>query len=178
MNPQFTKQFENRQPDDDIMYSKDTLSQKLYASLTKTSLPGLLHYEDRNSMAHSIEARVPFLDYRLVEFVFSIPHHQKIKNGYTKHVLRNAMKNILPEDIRKRTDKMGFVTPERVWMSNELKPWLYDVINSTSFRTNEYFDTKQIQTLIAEHHAGQRDLGFTMWRWANLEVWLNTVVKK
>lgn len=177
MNPQFVSQYNHRHPDEGKTYSSNTFVQKLYSSITKTSLPGLLHYEDRNSMAHSIEARVPFLDYRLVEFVFSIPHHQKIKNGYTKSVLRNAMKNTLPENIRMRTDKMGFVTPERVWMSTELKPWLDDVINSVSFRTREYFDAKKIQDLIAEHRAGQRDLGFTMWRWANLEFWLNTVVK-
>jgi asparagine synthase (glutamine-hydrolysing) len=177
MNPQFAGEFSNRDPDENIEYAGNSLSQRLYLFITKTSLPGLLHYEDRNSMAHSIEARVPFLDYRLVEYAFSLPDDQKIKRGYTKSVLRNAMKDTLPENIRMRTDKMGFVTPERAWLSNDLRTWLDDVIDSSSFRTREYFDHPEITRLINEHRAGKRDLGFMMWRWANLELWLNTVVK-
>lgn len=76
-------------------------------------------------MAHSIESRVPFLDYRLVEAVLGIPDEYKISNGVTKRVLREGMKNILPEKIRMRMDKIGFATPEEVWMRN----------NSTMFRT-------------------------------------------
>jgi len=177
MNPQFAGEFSNRHPDENIEYAGNSLSQRLYLFITKTSLPGLLHYEDRNSMAHSIEARVPFLDYRLVEYAFSLPDEQKIKRGYTKAVLRNAMKDTLPENIRMRTDKMGFVTPERVWLSNDLRNWLDDVVNSSSFRACEYFDHAQIARLIDEHFAGKRDLGFMLWRWVNLELWLNTVVK-
>jgi len=175
MNPHFAGEFGDRYPYQDMGYSDNPLSRRLQLFITKTSLPGLLHYEDRNSMAHSIEARVPFLDYRLVEFAFSIPDDQKIKKGYTKSVLRNAMKDTLPESIRMRTDKMGFVTPERVWLSNDLRTWLDDVVSSTSFRTREYFDQAEIKKLISEHRSGKRDLGFMMWRWANLELWLNTV---
>jgi asparagine synthase (glutamine-hydrolysing) len=93
-----------------------------------TSLPMLLHYEDRNSMAHSIESRVPFLDYRLVEFIVGLPDNQKIRDGKTKFILRQAMKGTIPERIRNRYDKMGFVTPEitwlreqRLWFESELK---------------------------------------------------------
>jgi len=77
-----------------------------------------------------------------------------------------------------RTDKMGFVTPEPVWMSNEIKPWLDDMISSSSFQNREYFDSMQITNIVAEHHANQRDLGFAIWPWVNLEFWLNAVVKQ
>lgn len=82
------------------------------------SMASLLHYEDRNSMAHSIESRVPFLDYRLVEAIYSMPLNYKIKRGVTKAVMREGLKDILPEKIRKRYSKLGFVTPEEQWIKN------------------------------------------------------------
>jgi asparagine synthase (glutamine-hydrolysing) len=87
--------------------------------LTATNLQMLLHWEDRDSMAHSVESRVPFLDYRLVEFVLGLPAEFKISDGVTKRVLREGMKGLLPERIRTRMDKMGFVTPEEVWLREQ-----------------------------------------------------------
>jgi asparagine synthase (glutamine-hydrolysing) len=81
------------------------------------SLPHLLKYEDRNSMAHSIEARVPFTDYRLVDYVFSIPLVYKIHCGWTKWILRLAVRDLLPPEIVWRRDKLGFATP--AWMSRD-----------------------------------------------------------
>ena len=72
-------------------------------------------------MAFSLETRLPFLDYRLVEFVFGLPVDQKIRAGVTKIILRNAMKGVLPEEIRGRMDKMGFMTPEAVWFRTTLR---------------------------------------------------------
>jgi asparagine synthase (glutamine-hydrolysing) len=83
--------------------------------LTGAHLQMLLHWEDRNSMAHSLESRVPFLDYRLVEFVTGLPDHFKIRNGVTKTVLREGMHGLVPAAVLQRRDKMGFVTPEEVW---------------------------------------------------------------
>lgn len=87
------------------------------SQLLEVSLPMLLHLEDRNSMAHSIEARVPFLDYRLVEFALGLPDERKISGGVTKMVLRDAMRGILPEAVRGRTDKLGFQMAEDEWMN-------------------------------------------------------------
>jgi asparagine synthase (glutamine-hydrolysing) len=89
------------------------------AQFAATSLPMLLHWEDRDSMAHSIEARVPFLDYRLVEFVTGLPDEFKIDGGVTKRVMREGMLGALPERVRTRIDKLGFVTPEEVWMKQD-----------------------------------------------------------
>jgi asparagine synthase (glutamine-hydrolysing) len=80
-------------------------------------LPTLLRYEDRNSMRHSIETRLPFLDYRVVEFGLGLPIDAKLRDGWTKHVLRNAMSDVLPADIAWRRDKLGFEAPMRTWLT-------------------------------------------------------------
>jgi asparagine synthase (glutamine-hydrolysing) len=93
-----------------------TIRETSFAQLTATSLPMLLHWEDRDSMAHSVEARVPFVDHRLVEYVLGLPDDHKISDGWTKYVLRQAMSGRIPDAIRDRTDKIGFATPEELWM--------------------------------------------------------------
>ena len=88
-----------------------------HMEISSIQLPHLLRYEDRNSMRHSIETRLPFLDYRLMEFSFSLPIEAKIQNGWSKHVLRKAMSGVLPQDIAWRRDKLGFESPMRSWMA-------------------------------------------------------------
>ena len=172
----FHAKYLSRYPVEGIKYGEDMFSQRLYQALVHSSLPALLRYEDRNSMASSIEARVPFLDHRLVEFIFSLPKEQKIREGKTKIILRNSMNGILPEPIRLRKDKMGFVTPESIWMSNELQGWLDDILNSKSFRENPYMDVKAVPQLIADHRSKKRPLGSVMWRWINLELWRTQIL--
>ena len=87
-----------------------------HTQLTRISLPKQLHWADRDAMAQSVEGRAPFLDYRLVEFILGLPDNYKLRDGITKVVLRRGMTGVLPEKIRNRTDKMGFVTPEEVWV--------------------------------------------------------------
>ena len=82
-------------------------------------LEELLRYADRNSMAHGREVRLPFLDHQLVEFIFSLPSHYKIRNGWTKWILRESMKNILPVEIVRRKEKVGFEPPQQLWMQQE-----------------------------------------------------------
>ncbi len=95
----------------------DDLKQFSISLLERLNLSALLHYEDRNSMAFSIERRVPFLDYRLVEFILNLPDNYKISKAKTKFVLRESLKTIVPDKILERTDKMAFVTPESVWFA-------------------------------------------------------------
>ena len=80
----------------------------------------LLRYADRNSMAHGVEVRLPFLNHELVEFVFSLPSSFKIREGWTKWLLRRAMEDVLPEAITWRRDKTGYETPQRNWMEDPL----------------------------------------------------------
>ncbi|MCX7877644.1 MAG: asparagine synthase (glutamine-hydrolyzing) [Ignavibacteria bacterium] len=96
--------------------TSSNLQERLYEDLTKYSLPNLLRYEDRNSMAFSIEARTPFLDWRLVKLAMETPVVYKIYRGWTKWLLRNSMKGILPLKILERKDKKGFPTPEKKWL--------------------------------------------------------------
>ena len=97
----------------------DVIQKTSYDQLVYSVLPQLLHSEDRNSMAHSLESRVPFLDFRLVEFNLSLPPELKIADGYTKQILRESMSGILPEKIRMRVDKIGFATAEESWMKGK-----------------------------------------------------------
>lgn len=83
----------------------------------KYGLVMLLHYEDRNSMAHSVEGRLPFLDYRLVEHIISLSPEQKIKDGITKRILRDAMDGVLPDKIKNRMSKLGFAVPVDLWVT-------------------------------------------------------------
>lgn len=88
------------------------------AQLLRTSLPHQLHWCDRDSMAHGIESRAPFLDYRLIEFLLSCRDEYKVSSGMTKRVLREGVKRIVPQEIVERRDKMGFVTPEEFWITD------------------------------------------------------------
>jgi asparagine synthase (glutamine-hydrolysing) len=92
------------------------------AQIRATNLPMLLHWEDRNSMAFSVEARVPFLDYRVVELCLRMPDSVKLGGGIAKGVLRRSMKGLVPEKVLQRRDKMGFVTSEPIWTAGTLSP--------------------------------------------------------
>lgn len=85
------------------------------------SLLPLLHYEDRNTMAHSIESRLPFLDYRMVDALGAMPISYKLRRGMTKAVMRDALKGILPDKVRLRVSKFGFVTPEDKWINSNVE---------------------------------------------------------
>ena len=91
-----------------------------YDSIVRSQLPALLRYEDRNSMAHSVETRLPFLDHRLVEYAFRLPDKVKLHGGVSKLILRRTMRGIVPDMILDRRDKIGFATPERDWLLGPL----------------------------------------------------------
>jgi len=152
------------------------LDNYLYYIFRYLKLPALLHYEDRNSMAFSLETRLPFLDYRLIEYVFSLPPEQKIDKGVTKVVLRNAMKGIIPERISRRRDKMGFVTPEGVWFKTSLKNDIYEIITSKSFAERGYFDVSKVKKGFDLHCEGKINMNLVIWRYVNVELWLRTFV--
>ena len=115
----------------------------LYKDFHYDDLPINLRDFDRASMQHGIEIRMPFMDYRLVSYVFSLPTSSKIGNGYTKKILRDVMKNTLPEDIRTRTFKVGIGGPDE-WYTNQLKPMILDLFHSKEFLESQYWDGKGI----------------------------------
>jgi asparagine synthase (glutamine-hydrolysing) len=98
---------------------KNQLNISLKHSTTIVGLKELLRYGDRNSMAHSREVRLPFLNHKLVEFVFSLPNEFKINQGWTKFILRKSMDKILPPSICWRVDKVGYEPPQKNWIQSE-----------------------------------------------------------
>jgi asparagine synthase (glutamine-hydrolysing) len=98
--------------------------------ISRLQLPHLLRYEDRNSMRHSVETRLPFLDYRIVELSVSLPAQYKIHAGWTKYALRKAMEGQLPDEIVWRKDKMGFEAPERSWLASARAPMKQAIADS------------------------------------------------
>lgn len=144
------------------------LENKLYLDVYYSSLQKLLQYEDRNSMAFSLESRVPFLDYRLVEFIFSLPSKYKINRGWTKYILRKSMKGVLPEKIRCRKDKMGFVTPQDIWLK-EIESYVREIVNSFSRRG--YIKSEEVPNILDNYYAGNNSLGKIVWKMFCLELW-------
>lgn len=138
--------------------------------LTGDNLQSLLRYEDRNSMGHSIEARVPFLDFRLVEFVMGLPDDHKIHDGERKRILRLATKGILPEAIRCRMDKLGFVTPEAVWATGELRREFRQRLEQAKEATRGIIGT-QGKDHFAAVTSGSRAYDTLFWRLIQFPAW-------
>src|SRR5665213_3377566 len=144
----------------------------LCAVMTQSSnLAMLLHWEDRNSMAHSIEARVPFLDHRLVELSIALGDQHKMVGGDTKRVLRRAMAGILPEAVRNRRDKLGFATPEESWFRGSLREAVFGGIEETLAYFPGLLNAAGVRARAADMLDGRRDLDFSLWRIVNLGIW-------
>lgn len=144
----------------------------LCMSLTYGSnLSMLLHWEDRNSMAHSIEARVPFLDHPLVEFSLALGNSHKIVGADTKKVLRRAMDQVLPPGVLGRRDKLGFATPEQTWFRGPLKQMMREGVEAAIRRYPGLFNAEGTRALAADMLEGRRSSDFVLWRIVNLGMW-------
>ncbi len=115
------------------------LTERQMLDIDKYSVPVLARYEDRNSMAHSLEIRLPFLDHRLVNFLLSMPTQSKLKGGWTKYILRQALDE-LPDDIRWRRDKRGFITPEELWLRTDLSSTIEGLFAGSALADLGYID--------------------------------------
>jgi len=118
------------------IWTVETFKERQYLDIIKYSIPVLARYEDRNSMAHSLEVRHPFLDFKLVEFCLNLPNHLKVKNGWLKYILRKAI-NDLPNEIRWRKDKQGFLIPQDIWIRTTLRNEIISNINKNSLIVKE-----------------------------------------
>jgi asparagine synthase (glutamine-hydrolysing) len=161
--------------DVDRLFS-NSLSQKLHDDLTRFSIPALLRYEDRNSMAFSLEARVPFLDHRLVELCFAMPTRLKIAPPLTKLVLRKAMNGRLPASVTQRQDKLGYPTPVANWFRQGLKAWVEDLLTSSSFRGCDLLDTAACLA-VWQDHLGGSDRSWDLWRILHTYRWSELFLK-
>jgi asparagine synthase (glutamine-hydrolysing) len=143
------------------------------AQLTATNLPMLLHWEDRASMAHSIEARVPFLDYRLVEFVLGLPEEFKLSGGVTKRVQRTGMNGVIPDGIRDRMDKVGFATPEELWVKAQGTDFFRAQLRQAVDRSQGILGEESF-SMLEDMISGQRPFSYLPWRLINFGEWMHT----
>jgi asparagine synthase (glutamine-hydrolysing) len=155
----------------DKVKGQDQLSKMLYFDTKTWLVDDLLIKADRMSMAASIELRVPFLDYHLVEFAATIPSHHKIKKGEGKYPLKKMMEGILPNDIIYRK-KMGFPTPLKLMFQNELRDYAEKLLLSDDTKLHQFFRKERIEQLIQEHNADKYDHHKTLWQLVVLEEWL------
>ncbi len=142
-----------------------------YDQMLHSSLPKQLKWADRDSMAHSIESRAPFLDYRLVEFLLGCPDSFKIASGTTKRILRGAMRGFLPELVENRPDKMGFVTPEEHWVQNEAPAQFLEEARRTIDSSHEVFTStalEQIEAVVS----GKKTFNHQPWRIIAFGAWM------
>jgi asparagine synthase (glutamine-hydrolysing) len=142
-----------------------TLRENLIRQLYSEPLPALLRYEDHNSMAWGIESRTPFMDYRLIEFTLGLPERFIYKRGVRKTILRDAMHKVIPAEIENRKDKMGFVTPEELWLKNEGKEWFMDGIDKACKQFDGFLlNGEKVKAYVGEMIAGKREFNFMPWR--------------
>lgn len=157
------------------------LKNRTYQDLTRETLPCCLRAEDRHATAFGLQRRLPFLDYRLVEFMFRVPGELKIRQGVTKYLLREATRGLLPEATRTRVKKTGWNAPAHQWFIGQGRQQLLDLVNSQSFQQRGIYNIPAVLKLIQEHeaivHSGAPKENHMMFLWqlVNLELWLQSL---
>ena len=171
---------DNEEEIDSLVFSKNTkrfknlLHDVLYQETLRVSLPMLLRYEDRMAMAHSVEARVPFLDFNLVEFIFSLPSEYKIRNGRTKLVLRESMMGRVPDDVIQRNDKMGYCNPESFWLRGPWAKMVEEVLLSGRAVKRGIWKEDAVRRIIESHNRNLGDHNVNLSELLSLEIWFRT----
>ena len=148
----------------------DLLDKLLYLDINSYLPEDLLVKMDIATMANSLEARVPFLDHKLMEFVAGIPSHFKLKGSISKFILKKTFSDFLPEAVLKRK-KMGFGVPISRWIKNELRDYVYEVLLDRKTLNRGYFKKEGIERLLEEHIASRYDHSAKIWALLFLEIW-------
>jgi asparagine synthase (glutamine-hydrolysing) len=144
-NDEWLNQFAVEDPPELPTSSRDRLTKRLYSDTMMGELQELLRYGDRNSMAFSREVRQPFLDHRLAELVFALPIEYKLLNGETKVVFREAIKNLIPQSILRRQEKLGYQAPLPSWLRDPLKGWAEERLDRSPAQLSSYLTTQAVQ---------------------------------
>jgi asparagine synthase (glutamine-hydrolysing) len=152
------------------------LNARLWFEFMTRNLPRWLRMEDRMSMASSVESRLPFMDYRLVEFAFSLPDQLKLHNGYNKYILRQSMRNRLPARLIATRAKLPFKAPYTEWLRGSWRPMIQDLLGGTC-EVGKYLEFPRFQDKLASYLDGNdRALPtYLIWRVLNTELWLRMV---
>ncbi len=155
----------------------DAIDPLLYLD-SKTYLPGdILTKVDRMSMAVSLEARVPLLDHKLIEFVTRIPASLKMKGLETKYIFKQAVRGLVPDEILNRP-KQGFGVPVQEWINSQLRERIQDTLTDRRTRERGFFDARYVSLLLDEHARGRRDHSHPLWALMMLELWHRTFVDR
>jgi len=171
VNSLLGNEFVEEHKKEEFNITNDNLKDRLKEDIFYNSLPSLLRYEDKNTMRFSIEGRVPFLDFNLLKYLFSLSDDAIIKNGWNKNILRKAVEDLLPDEIRLRRNKIGFTTPEYEWFMR-MKNRIYSIFMSKSFLQRKYFNQKEVLSSFQKFIEGKTDDTLVFWRLLNLEMWL------
>ncbi|MFX4262063.1 asparagine synthase (glutamine-hydrolyzing) [Pelotomaculum propionicicum] len=147
------------------------LNRMLYFDL-KVHLPALLHVEDRTSMAWGLESRVPLLDHRIAELMASIPPVVKFKGGQPKYLFRKAIKNLIPDEVFNRKDKMGFPVPLHLWFRGSLRDYAREVLLDDTARQRGIFSPVALEKAIEK----EQDFGRAIWGALCMELWFKTFI--
>lgn len=147
------------------------IDEHIQAQVFGLSLPGLLHYQDRTSMANGIESREPFLDHRVVEFLVGLGGKHKVRNGETKWLLREAMKSVLPQLVHGRQSKIGFETPQNFWLRGAMRDFLNEEIETACERFEDKIEVDEIRKMNSDFYDGNSSHGASLWRLASLSIW-------
>lgn len=142
----------------------------------RSGLVNLLQYSDALPMAHSIESRLPFMDYRLVEFVFGLPGSFKLKGGYGKSILRDSLRGSVPERILNARLKRGFDTPTSHWFREHMDEIVNPVLLSPECKKRGLFDMKRLEKMLVNHQQGTSNLGNSIYKWLITELWFQTFI--
>jgi len=169
-NPWFSADLTQHFINEDVPPSSAALSSSLKQSVISAPLPLYLRIEDRNSMAHSVEARLPFLDYRLVSFVHGLPDNWKVRGPWNKYVLREGMRGRIPESVRSRVDKMGFPTASKKWFAHDLYEPLRDILGSRAVRERGIYHAGSLIADLDRHRRGEVDLSNRLFHVAEFEI--------
>ncbi|MEW6715475.1 MAG: asparagine synthase-related protein, partial [Nitrospirota bacterium] len=149
----------------------------LYADVMMYLPDDLLVKVDVATMANSLEARSPFLDHEFMEFAARIPSELKLRRGNTKYILKEALKEVLPDEILYR-QKMGFGVPIDHWFRNELKEMAYDVLLGKGGTERGYFNKAFIKRMLDEHVSGRWNWQYHIWNLLMLELWHREFIDK
>lgn len=170
MNPDFVARHQHSVIADQL-YGASTMQEMLIRHF-EYKLEHLLKWGDRVATAFSMDSRQPFLDKDLVEYSLIIEDGFKIRNGYTKYILREVMQSIMPEPVRMRVDKKGFSVPENQWFCTEkFQTFIMNILQSDSFRKRGFIKPDKAISLYKKHLKGEVDVATDIWKWINLELW-------
>jgi asparagine synthase (glutamine-hydrolysing) len=169
-DPRFRAEFAGTDPG---MGSASNISERQKVDLTYSSIPALLHSEDRNSMAHSVESRLPFLDYKLAEFAVNCPTSLKLRDGWSKWILRAALKGTLIDKVRLRKTKLGFNPPESQWMREGLRNGRHEFCATRALRMERFLTPSKLAVECSKlfHEAPNALPANAVFRAVALELW-------